>query len=194
MSGRSRVITAILTVLVMASIAGQVVGQDRPKLDRNNVLIRPEGYRDWVYVGTPLTPNSLNPPEAAFPEFHNVYIHPEDYAHYRKTGEFRDGTVLIKELVTVGATEAASGNGYFMGEFRGLEAAIKDSRRFPDEPGYWAYYSFGHDYPLEDRVEPNPTAACNTCHEENAAEDWVFTQYYPVLRAAKPEGASHPSP
>ncbi|MGI9534800.1 MAG: cytochrome P460 family protein, partial [Thermodesulfobacteriota bacterium] len=24
------------------------------------------------------------------------------------------------------------------------------------------------------------------CHQAAAADDWVFTQYYPVLRAAKP--------
>jgi len=30
-----------------------------------------------------------------------------------------------------------------------------------------------------------PTAACNACHKANAADDLVFTQYYPVLRAAR---------
>jgi hypothetical protein len=35
------------------------------------------------------------------PEFHAVYIDPESYTHYEKTGKFRDGTVMIKELVGV---------------------------------------------------------------------------------------------
>ena len=60
--------------------------------------MQPTGYREWIYIGTPLTPNDLNPPEAPFPEFHNVYIHPDDFDHYRRTGLFPDGTVLIKEL------------------------------------------------------------------------------------------------
>jgi len=33
---------------------------------------------------------------------------------------------------------------------------------------------------------PQATEGCNVCHQQNAAEDWVFTQFYPVLRAVKP--------
>lgn len=159
----------------------------KPGYTADGKLIQPTGYRHWVYVGTPLTPNDLNPPEAPFPEFHNVYIHPADFAHYQKTGEFPDGTVVVKELVSVGAKEASSGVGYFMGEFIGLETAVKDSKRFKDEPGYWAYFSFGHSYPLAETASKQPVSTCNTCHQTNADQDWVFTQYYPVLRAAKPE-------
>jgi hypothetical protein len=150
-------------------------------------LKRPVGYRKWVYVGTPLTPNELNGGEAPFPDFHAVYVEPESYAHYEKTGEFRDGTVIIKELVGIGAKEASSGKGYFMGDFIGLETAVKDSKRFKDEPGYWAYFSFGHEYPLKAEAAKQAAKSCNECHEKNAKEDWVFTQYWPVLRAAAPK-------
>jgi len=88
--------------------------------------------------------------------------------------------------VKVGSKEATSGKGYFMGDFRGLEASIKDSKRFKDEPGSWAYFSFGHKYPLKAEVSKNAAAACNQCHQGNAKTDWVFSQYYPVLRAAAP--------
>src|SRR3954447_13510693 len=33
---------------------------------------RPEGYREWIYIGTPLTPNDMNGGDAPFPEFHAV--------------------------------------------------------------------------------------------------------------------------
>ncbi len=169
------------------STSDQSVEAPKPTYDADGRMIRPEAdnYRRWVYVGTPLTPNSLNPPEAPFPEFHSVYIHPGDYDHYQATGTFRDGTVLIKELALVGSTSAVSGKGYFMGEFTGLEATVKDAARFPDEPGNWAYFTFGHTYPLADAAAAFPTAACNTCHENAAKDDFVFTQYYPVLQAAR---------
>ena len=158
----------------------------KPTFNDKGELLRPDvSYREWVYVGTPLTPNDLNPPEASFPEFHNVYIHPNDFGQWKRTGTFPDGTVLIKELVLVGTKQAVSGKGYFMGEFTGLEAAIKDSKRFKNEPGYWAYFSFGHSYPLAVTAQAFPAAACNACHAASAAEDFVFTQFYPVLRAAK---------
>jgi hypothetical protein len=158
----------------------------KPSFNAAGELIRPDiRYREWVFVGTPLTPNELNPPEAPFPEFHNVYIHPDDFDHWKNTGTFPDGTVIVKELVTVGSKKATSGNGYFMGEFTGLEVTIKDSKLFKNDPGNWAYFSFGHAYPLAQTSKKFPVSACNVCHENSAADDFVFTQYYPVLRAAK---------
>ena len=149
-------------------------------------LKQPVGYRQWIYVGASVTPNDLNGGKALFPEFHEVYVDPESFAEYEKTGKFRDGTVLIKELSSVGSKQASSGNGYFQGEFTGLEASIKDSKRFKDEPGNVAYFSFGHKYPLKAEASKNAAAACNQCHQDNAQKDWVFSQYYPVLRAAAP--------
>lgn len=160
----------------------------RVEFTADGKLKQPVGYRHWMFVGTPLTPNDLNGGEAPFPEFHVVYIDPDSFAHYQKTGEFRDGTVMVKELTSVGAKEATSGKGYFMGEFTGLEVSIKDAKRFTDEPGNWGYFSFGHKYPLKKEAALNPAASCNACHQENAKTDYVFSQYYPVLRVAMPHG------
>jgi hypothetical protein len=193
-SNQKRLIAGLATVLaaagvfrMLASAAETPAEQKLPiEFTADGKLKQPEGYRKWVYVGTPLTPNELNGGEAPFPDFHAVYIDPESYAAYEKTGKFRDGTVMVKELVGVGAKEASSGKGYFMGDFIGLETAIKDSKRFKDEPGNWAYFSFGHKYPLKKETQKISSANCNACHQENAEQDYVFTQYYPVLRAAAP--------
>jgi hypothetical protein len=158
----------------------------------NGELQRPVGYREWIYVGTPLTPNYMNDGKAAFPEFHNVYIDPKSWAHWKETGEFREGTILVKELVNVGSKAAVSGNGYFQGKFIGLEATIKSSVHFPDEPGNWAYYSFStpDHKTLTTTAKAFPTQACAACHQASAAHDMVFTQYYPVLSAGMKTGAN----
>ena len=155
------------------------------KFNNDGELERPIGYRKWIYVGTPLTPNDMNGGKAPFPEFHTVYMNPDAYNHYERTGRFPDGTVLVKELISVGTKEASSGNGYFMGEFIGLEVSMKDKTRFGDEPGNWAYFSFGHKYPLKGKAKAQAASSCNDCHSGEADDDYVFTQYYPVLRAAK---------
>lgn len=160
-------------------------------------LVRFDGWREWVYVGTPVTPNGLNGGSAPFPEVHSVYIDPTSWAHWKKTGTFREGTVFAKELSMLtaeganddGSTDQVSGRGFFQGgPFSGLEFAIKDSKRFADEPGNWAYFSSGHapgiEYP--DTMSAMPAKSCNACHDANAADDWVFIQFYPVLGAAKP--------
>ena len=133
-------------------------------------LKQPVGYRQWIYVGASVTPNDLNGGKALFPEFHAIYIDPESFAEYRETGKFRDGTVLVKELSSVGSKETTSGKGYFLGDFTGLAV----------------YFSFGHKYPLKAEVSKSPTFACNKCHQDSAKQDWVFTQNYNVLPAAAP--------
>ena len=165
-SGQSVLIATVALLLVAAGLlywltvasAAPVEQKARVEFTADGKLKQPEGYRKWVYVGTPLTPNELNGGEAPFPDFHAVYIDPESYAEYEKTGKFRDGTVMVKELVAVGAKEASSGKGYFMGDFIGLETAIKDSKRFKDEPGNWGYFSFGHKYPLKKEAAAQGTA------------------------------------
>ena len=90
---KTRRATAVLIFLaasfvILAPLWAQSGTNEPPKPQFNDQgqLIRPEvGYRKWVYIGTPLTPNELNPPEAAFPDFHNVYIHPGDYDHFQRT-------------------------------------------------------------------------------------------------------------
>jgi hypothetical protein len=167
-----------------------------PEFTQDGQLVLPsaEIWRAWPYVGAPLTPNALNGGEAPFPEFHSVYIEPLSWEHKRRTGEFRDGTVMAKELVTVygvdampdGSTKQVSGRGYFMGEFAGFEIAYKSAAHFPDEPGNWAYFSFGHHAPpYAAATAKKPTESCNACHQASADQDFVFTQFYPVLRAAK---------
>lgn len=147
-------------------------------------LIRPADHREWVFVGAPVTPNDMNDGKAAFPEFHNVYIDPVSFASYKKTGTFPDGTVILKELVSVGGKSMDSGNGYFQGEFTSLEAMVKDRRRFTDEPGGWAFFRFGEAPNYNPTGARMKTESCNSCHS-GANEDYVFTDTYPVLRAAK---------
>lgn len=178
-----------LAGLILAAVAMSANAEEYFSFN-DGELERPTGYREWIYVGTPVTPNDLNDGAAAFPEHHNVYIDPESWAHWKETGEFREGTILIKELVSVGAVAAVSGNGYFQGDFIGLEATIKSEALFPDEPGNWAYYSFStpEHKTLTSSATPFPAASCNSCHAAAAADDFVFTQYYPVLRGGKATG------
>lgn len=190
-------------------VLGAVANQSMIKAANENVVAAtftsdgqvtiPQNWRSWLFIGTPLTPNALNDGKAPFPEFHNVYIEPSAFAHWQKTGKFAEGTQIAKELVLVrqkdkdemnadGSTAEVSGIGYFQGEFAGLELTVKDTRRYPNEPGGWAYFSFGHNAPpYAQTAKAFPTESCNACHEASAADDFVFTQFYPVLRAAKPK-------
>lgn len=152
-------------------------------------LLQPEGYRQWVFIGAPLTPNGLNGGQAGFPEFHHVYVNPDAFAVYQRTGVFPDGTVIAKELVLVkpgkhpdGSSDAPSGRGYFADTFNGMDVMVKDSRRYKKTQG-WGFFNFGHHAPPYTKTAAAaPVDSCAACHQANADKDMVFTDFYPVLK------------
>ncbi len=180
----------LLLVLQSLLVNPVIADNSLAKFNNNNELERPSGYREWIYVGAPVTPNDLNDGKAAFPEFHNVYIDPVSWAEWKKTGHFRDGTIIVKELVSVGSKKSFSGNGYFMGEYLGLEAMVKSTKHFSKAAGNWGFFRFTNkDYRgLKKVATVLPDSACLSCHTPNAKYDNVFIQHYPVLRAAKANG------
>ena len=193
MISMTRLGTSVFTAAALVMLTGAAMGDDSGSYEAtfttDGELIRPAGWREWVFIGSPLTPNNLNGGEAGFPEFHSVYIDPESWAHWKETGEFRNGTMIAKELTLVGATAATSGIGFFNGDLQGFEIAHKDTSRYPESSGGWAYYTFGHKpEPYADTTAAQPFAACAACHVAAAADDMVFAQYYPILRAAKDAG------
>lgn len=168
--------------------ASQFAPKPGALFEGKDTLLRPEGYREWVFVGSSLglryDSNAEKP--ARQPElYHNVYINPSSYRQFSKTGEFPDGTVMILELASAEVKKEPGLQGSFQKEFVALEASVKDSKRFDKA---WAYFSFD-DGPgkLKTKARPLPKAACWSCHHEKAATDHVFTQFYPVLRAAAPK-------
>src|SRR5262249_59202676 len=80
-----------------APVAAQTQGSTAVFLPDGKVKL-PTGFRKWVFVGAPLTPNGLNNGMAGFPEYHNVYVEQKNVDAYLKTGEFPERTVIVKEL------------------------------------------------------------------------------------------------
>ena len=74
----SGVIAAAFFVQSLSSISAQTQTKPRylPEYTASGDLVLPKNFHEWVYVGSPLTPNALNGGKAGFPEFHNVYIEP----------------------------------------------------------------------------------------------------------------------
>src|SRR5215471_5570608 len=135
--------SAVATILFFGSLKdGNAQTQTRarylPEYTTDGQLLLPKNFHEWVYVGSPLTPNALNGGQAGFPEFHNVYIEPGSYEIYKKTGQFPEGTIFFKELQRVLKPEQfpdcarlePSGRGYFPGEFNGADVTVKDSKRY----------------------------------------------------------------
>src|SRR5262245_10894468 len=155
----------------------------------------PTGYRRWVFVGAPLTPNGLNNGQAGFPEYHNVYIEAKNVDAYLKTGSFPEGTMIIKELTRVlsptfpdGSGTEPSGRGFFNGVYNGMDAPAKDIKRFPKTNG-WGFFTYGHHpLPYGKTAAESSVAECAGCHMANVAKtDMTWIQFYPLLRDKDPK-------
>jgi hypothetical protein len=175
----------LLVVLAAAPLLGALGDGTRPAgtmaspaYDASGALLRPQGYRSWVFVGASLGLSYSDRKQDGGPgEFHHVYLRPESYEAFRRTGRFPDKTMLVLELHEAAQKVAPSRQGLFEGRRVALEAAVKDVERFPDG---WAYFSFGDG--SRPTAIPHPRSRCFDCHRQHAASDNVFVQFYPVLR------------
>ena len=177
-------------LLVAKPVVAAQPEQSSAVFDPDGKLELPTGFRKWVFVGAPLTPNALNNGKANFPEYHHVYIEQKNVDAYLKTGEFPEGTVIVKELTRVlnptfpdGSRTEPSGRGYFNGQYNGIDLTVKDSRRFAKTNG-WGFFTFGHHpMPYEKSAAEKPVSECAGCHIANvAATDMTWIQFYPLLR------------
>lgn len=181
---------AVVAAALYAGLAdAQMAKHEGARINDANETTIPENFREWVFIGAPLTPNGLNGGQAGFPEFHHVYIEPAAFAEYKRTGVFPEGTTIVKELVLTqkghypdGSRDEASGRGYFAGELNGIDMMVKDTKRFAETNG-WGFFNFGHHAPpYAEKAAAAPNDECAFCHTANATKDMVFTTFYPILR------------
>jgi hypothetical protein len=173
-----------------AAAAGADPARTQPAYDSDRRLLLPEGYQRWIFVGSSL---GLSYTEGmdGHEMFHHTLMEPTAHAHFLRTGEFREGTMLV--LLLHGASDAVlpGRRGRFAGEIHGVEMAVKDSSRVPEG---WAYYNFGGMGAVSQAAAPFPRGSCYSCHERHAAHDKVFVQFYPLLTESAPAGWAPSNP
>jgi Cytochrome P460 len=177
-------LTLLAGVVAMASDAVPTA----PQFVERNQLLRPQGYHDWVFVGSSLGMSYQKGPDSNNqPQFHNVYISPAAYREFRAKGTFPEGTVIVLEILSSGGNASINKAGKFEDRIVGIDASVKDSKRFPEK---WAYYGFmGPKGEALAQAKPFPKDACWSCHNPHGEVDNVFVQFYPVLREAQARGA-----
>ena len=93
-----------------------------------------------------------------------------------KTGTWPDRTILVKENRVAASTGTLAKGGMFQGQVEDLEIHVKDEARFP---GKWAFFS-SSDGKAAAKLLPQ-SADCYSCHQDHAAVDTTFVQFYPTL-------------
>jgi cytochrome P460 len=184
--------TAVLTIAILGvgafclnlnrAAASQGLNKmAQPRYIGDKQLMFPEDYHTWVFVGASIGLSYSEAARDAGPgAFHHIYMQPEAYAHFQRTGQFPEKTMLVMEVHKPEQKVSINKQGYFEGDRVAVEVALKDHDKF--EEG-WAYFDFANGRKKE--ASAFPKNACWSCHNQHGADDNVFTQFYPVLRELK---------
>ena len=142
---------------------------------------RPENLDKWVFMGQTIgmTYSDDAPDIEDIGHTSTVLMEPRAYQIFLDTGEFPEGTMMVKIV----RRTLSEGGGFFMGEEIGFEIHLKDKKRFPKNgSNFWFFMSTEDEYAFglpEDNV-------CTACHIETAQYDTFFTQFYPTIRDKVP--------
>ncbi|MDD5323397.1 MAG: cytochrome P460 family protein [Methylococcales bacterium] len=151
----------------------------------DGTIMVPQDYRTkFTFIGTFSVAGGDQSGGQA--QFHQVYLDPDSVEHYRRTREFPDGAILIKELQKTRATKMTTGHASFWDDDAGWFVMIKDTKdRFKDS-GLWGDGWGWALFDASDRTKPttkNYKAECIACHVPSRKTDWVHVWAYPSLEA-----------
>ena len=172
---------AMSFTILMGTVFSQSAGvADGPAFTADMQLQFPTKYREWVYLASGVNMSyNLKEEASDHSTFNTVFVNPSSYRQFLKTGTWPNGTALVLENrgAVHGGEHQASINKHGLtqtDELMGLEVHVKDASL----PGGWGFYSFDNDKSA--RIIPQ-AASCYSCHQQHAAVDTTFVQFYPTL-------------
>jgi len=158
---------------------------DGAKFSAAGALQRPLDYREWIFLssGLGMTYGPTQPGTGEPRFFDNVFVNRDSYKAFMQSGRWPERTQFILEIRQSEQQASIDNGGQTQGgQVRAIEAAVKDTARFP---GGWGYFDFGSGDAPKAEVEALPqTARCYACHRDNTAVDNTFVQFYPTLMEA----------
>jgi len=160
-----------------AQAAENTSSTQTPTYTADGRLLFPANYREWVYLTSGLDMSyTANPMAMDHSMFDNVFVNPDAYKAFLQTGTWPDKTMLVLEARTAGSNASINKSGHYQtSDVMGREVHVKDESRFS---GKWAFFGFDEDGPAK---QVPKEAACYSCHEQHAAVDTTFVQFYPTL-------------
>jgi hypothetical protein len=151
-------------------------------VDNTGNIRKPADFRDLYQALGVYTPVDFNNNT----EMHYTYASPGTVEYYRKTGEFADGTVLVKEVMATDHAQLTTGDAHWATNTKVWFVMIKDDKnRYPNNPLWgdgWGWALFKADAP-DKQVATNYKKDCLGCHVPAQSTDWIYVQGYPVLKS-----------
>jgi hypothetical protein len=161
-----------------------------PQFMADGKLVRPEGYRRWVYASSGYGMSYSQKADDSMVMFTNVFVNPSSYDYYLAHGNWPDKTIFVLELYGSTSQGSINKHGSYQTGFMGLDVEVKDEKRFADK---WAYFGFDAAEKTASATAPSKND-CWKCHDANAAVEHSFVQFYPeLLKVAREKGTIKPT-
>lgn len=174
-----------LVTAVIAASDTQSSNEFSSPVDATGNITVPKDYRQWAFLGSWYVVAKGAGDTSGVAGFHTVYTQPSTVEHFRKTGTFPDGAVLVKELLKAEGGELTTGAARWPTHIEGWFVMVKDTRgRYPGSPLWgngWGWAFFNAD-DANKTVTANWRTECLGCHVPAKSTDWVYTQGYPILQ------------
>jgi hypothetical protein len=172
--------------LFLTLLIGGALWAQEPQFTKDNRLMKPADYREWVYLSSGIGMTYGPARESApgdNPAFENVFVNPRAYKAFKETGTWPQGTIFVLEIRKSESKGSINNGGHYQSDLQRFEAEVKDSR-FADG---WAFFGFSE--ATESAQAIPKSAGCQACHSKNGAVDNTFVQFYPtLLPVAKAKG------
>jgi hypothetical protein len=149
-------------------------------VDKAGNIRKPPNYRDLYQSFGSYTVHTPSGDE----EMHLTYASPGTAEQYRKTGQFPDGAVLVKEVFGTAHDKLTTGDAHWPKDTKVWFIMIKDSRgRYTGNPLWgdgWGWALYKADAP-DKQVATDYKVDCQGCHIPAQSTDWIYVDGYPVL-------------
>ena len=148
---------------------------DLPQYTSGDEIVRPESYREWIFLSSRLRVNS-RASSGEGETFGDVFVSPSAYHQFCANGSWPDKAVFVLEKRMSSSKSSAEIADHYETDLIGISVEVKDTARFPEK---WAYFSFDSSTKT---AKANPKAMCWQCHHGGGAVENTYVQFYPTLK------------
>ena len=159
---------------VVLQAATNDISHPVPQYDKTGSLLRPEGYREWIFLSSGLGMN-YSAQMGDHQMFTNVFVPQWAYREFIGSGRWPEQTMFVVEERSAQSKGSINKDGHFQTDLMGIAVEVKDAR-LPDK---WGYFAFDQNSKTA-RIKAKE--GCFACHDAHAAVEHTFVQFYPTLK------------
>src|SRR5690349_11559774 len=134
-------VLAATVLLTLASLvfANPETENDKPQFNRKGELLRPQNYREWIFLSSGYGMN-YSPEPGNHDMFTNVFVPQRAYKEFVNSGRWPDKTIFVVEERMAQSRGSINKHGNFQTDLMVLGVEVNDTA-LPDKCSYYRFQS-----------------------------------------------------